>query len=123
MAASRHPTAHDGSTGRPCRGRLRPRRLRPITSRPGHRRRAGRHEPAPASNVGIRWPVTRSGGHTTAYRSATIFGMANTTETYRRDTADGAEIVTIMAYLGADSGDSDEIRRVVERDGTVVEDG
>lgn len=43
--------------------------------------------------------------------------MANTTNTYRRD----AETVTIMAYLG--DGDGDEIRRIVERDGVVVEDG
>jgi hypothetical protein len=49
--------------------------------------------------------------------------MANTTETYRRETADGSETVTIMAYLGSDSGDSDEIRRIIERDGTVLEDG
>ena len=49
--------------------------------------------------------------------------MANTTETFRRETADGSEIVTIMAYLGADNDDSDEIRRIVERDGTLVEDG
>lgn len=49
--------------------------------------------------------------------------MANSTETYRRETAGGSEIVTIMVYLGADSGDSDEIRRIVERDGAVVEDG
>jgi hypothetical protein len=52
-----------------------------------------------------------------------MFRMANTTEAYRRETADGSERVTIMAYLGADSGDSDEIRRIVERDGTVLEDG
>lgn len=51
-----------------------------------------------------------------------MFRMAITTETFRRETADGSEIVTIMAYLGADSDDSDEIRRIVERDGTVVED-
>ena len=49
--------------------------------------------------------------------------MANTTETFRRETAEGSEIVTIMAYLGADNDDSDEIRRIVERDGTLVEDG
>jgi hypothetical protein len=49
--------------------------------------------------------------------------MASITETYRRETADGPEIVTIMAYLGGDSGDSDEIRRIVERAGSVVEDG
>jgi hypothetical protein len=48
--------------------------------------------------------------------------MANSTEVYRRETADGAETVTIMSYIGADSGDSDEIRRIVERDGAVVED-
>ncbi len=48
--------------------------------------------------------------------------MANTTETYRRETTDGSEMVKIMAYLGAGSGDSDEIRRIIERDGTVVED-
>jgi hypothetical protein len=48
--------------------------------------------------------------------------MANITETYHRETGDGTETVTIMAYLGADSGDSDEIRRIVERDGTVTED-
>jgi hypothetical protein len=48
--------------------------------------------------------------------------MANTTENYRRETADGSETVTIMAYLGSDGGDSDEIRRIIERDGTVLED-
>jgi hypothetical protein len=52
-----------------------------------------------------------------------MFRMANTTETFRRETADGSETVTIMAYLGGDSGDSDEVRRIVERDGTLVEDG
>ena len=49
--------------------------------------------------------------------------MANTTETFRRATAEGSEIVTIMAYLADDGDDSDEIRRIVERDGTLVEDG
>jgi hypothetical protein len=52
-----------------------------------------------------------------------MFRMANTTETYRRETPDASEKVTIMAYLGVASGDSDEIRRIVEHDGTVVEDG
>jgi hypothetical protein len=52
-----------------------------------------------------------------------MYRMGNTTETYRRETANGSETVTIMAYLGSDSGDSDEIRRIVERDGTVLEDG
>ncbi|MFC7532303.1 hypothetical protein [Actinoplanes sp. GCM10030250] len=45
--------------------------------------------------------------------------MANTTEIYRRD----SEQVTIMAYLGRGSGDLDEIRRIVVRDGDIVEDG
>jgi hypothetical protein len=49
--------------------------------------------------------------------------MANTKQIYRRVAADVSESVTIMAYLGADSGDQDEIRRIVERDGVVVEDG
>ncbi|MEU4215967.1 hypothetical protein [Actinoplanes sp. NPDC026623] len=49
--------------------------------------------------------------------------MANTKQTYRRMTAGTSETVTIMAYLGADSGDREEIRRIVERDGAVVEDG
>jgi hypothetical protein len=62
-------------------------------------------------------------GTTAAHQSATMFRMANTTETYRRETADGPEMIKIMAYLGSDSGDSDEIRRIVERDGTVLEDG
>ena len=59
----------------------------------------------------------------TAHPSATMFRMANTTKIYRRETPDTSEKVTIMAYLGAASGDGDEIRRIVERDGTVVEDG
>ncbi|MEV6931407.1 hypothetical protein AB0M46_43890 [Dactylosporangium sp. NPDC051485] len=45
--------------------------------------------------------------------------MANLTQVYRGP----AETVTIMAYLGADAGDLDEIRRIVERHGSVVEDG
>jgi hypothetical protein len=48
--------------------------------------------------------------------------MTNTTEVYQRETAAGSEKVTIMSYIGADSGDSDEIRLIVERDGTVLED-
>lgn len=49
--------------------------------------------------------------------------MADTKQVYRRVTAQASETVTIMAYLGGDSGDRDEIRRIVERDGAVVEDG
>jgi hypothetical protein len=49
--------------------------------------------------------------------------MATTTQVYRRATAGRAETVTIMAYLGAGDGDQDEIRRIVDRDGAVVEDG
>ncbi|UQU62055.1 hypothetical protein COUCH_23770 [Couchioplanes caeruleus] len=48
--------------------------------------------------------------------------MANSARVYQRETTGGHERVTIMAYLGADDGDADEIRRIVERDGTVVED-
>ncbi|MGA5302694.1 hypothetical protein ACPCHT_22385 [Nucisporomicrobium flavum] len=48
--------------------------------------------------------------------------MANSTRVYLRETTGGHERVMIMAYLGAGDGDADEIRRIVERDGTVVED-
>jgi hypothetical protein len=48
--------------------------------------------------------------------------MANIKHIYQRHVAEGPESVTIMAYLGADVGDSDEIRRIIERNGSVVED-
>jgi len=55
-------------------------------------------------------------------RYAIIGRMANSTEVYQRETADGVETVTIMSYIGADVGDSDEIRLIVERNGAVVDD-
>jgi hypothetical protein len=48
--------------------------------------------------------------------------MANIKQVYQRHGAEGPESVTIMAYLGADVGDSDEIRRIIERNGSIVED-
>ena len=48
--------------------------------------------------------------------------MANIKRVYQRRGAEGRESVTIMAYLGADAGDSDEIRHIIERQGSVVED-
>jgi hypothetical protein len=48
--------------------------------------------------------------------------MANIKRVYQRDAAGRSETVTIMAYIGAATGDSDEIRRIIERDSTVVED-
>jgi hypothetical protein len=51
-----------------------------------------------------------------------IARMANIEHVYQRQGAEGPESVTIMAYLGAEAGDSDEIRRVVVRNGSVIED-
>lgn len=58
-----------------------------------------------------------------AQRAAIISRMANTTHIYRRATTDGVKTVTIMAYIGADTGDKDEIRRIIEHDGAIIEDG
>jgi hypothetical protein len=49
--------------------------------------------------------------------------MANIDRHYRRQTTDGSTTVTITAYIGADVGDKDEIRRIVEQGGVVTEDG
>jgi hypothetical protein len=42
---------------------------------------------------------------------------------YRRDDGNGVAKITVMAYLGRDAGDGDEIRVIRAVDDKVVEDG
>jgi hypothetical protein len=46
----------------------------------------------------------------------------NQTISYRRTTDNGVEILTVLAYIGAEVGDGDEIRVIHAIDGTVIED-
>ena len=47
----------------------------------------------------------------------------NLTKAYRRGSASGAELLTVMAYLGVGDPDGDEIRVIHTVDGRVTEDG
>ena len=47
----------------------------------------------------------------------------NTAAFYRRGTGDGADRITVMAFIGDNDGDDDEIRVIRIVDGSVVEDG
>ena len=49
--------------------------------------------------------------------------MTNSTMIYRRGSDEGFDTVTVMAYIGAAAGDSDEIRVIIDRDGETVQDG
>jgi hypothetical protein len=49
--------------------------------------------------------------------------MGNTTSVYQRSVSGATERVTVMAYLGQDQDDADEIRVIHERDGATLEDG
>lgn len=47
----------------------------------------------------------------------------NTTTIYQRAVAGGTDALTVMAYIGVEDGDGDEIRVIRAIDGSVVEDG
>ncbi|MFV2022755.1 hypothetical protein [Micromonospora sp. LOL_023] len=47
----------------------------------------------------------------------------NLTNSYRRAGTSGAELLTVMAYLGVEDPDGDEIRVIRTVDGRVTEDG
>ena len=49
--------------------------------------------------------------------------MMNTTTIYQRTIAESADALTVMAYIGAEDGDGDEIRVIHAVDGSVVDDG
>ncbi|BAL87768.1 hypothetical protein AMIS_25480 [Actinoplanes missouriensis 431] len=49
--------------------------------------------------------------------------MANTTSVYERTLSGSVERLTVMAYLGHEEGDADEIRVIHDRGGVTVEDG
>ncbi|SCF16725.1 hypothetical protein [Micromonospora chokoriensis] len=47
----------------------------------------------------------------------------NLSRAYRRSGASGVELLTVMAYLGVEDPDGDEIRVIHTVDGRVTEDG
>src|SRR4051794_13175707 len=54
-----------------------------------------------------------------ARSAAAMIGTMNTTTIYQR----GVETITVMAYLGMEAGDGDEIRVIHAVDGDVTDDG